>query len=72
MKTIMIKDTAYGKLAAYKKNKSFSEILNELIEGSKTAKMAKLKQYFGSISDKKAKEMSRTIKRIRKEFVINV
>jgi hypothetical protein len=38
----------------------------------KTEKMSRLRKYFGIISDKKAKEMSRTIKKIRKGFVVNV
>lgn len=72
MRTIMIKDTVYEKLAVSKKDKSFSELLDELIEESRAAKMSRLRKYFGMISDKKAKEMSNSIKRIRKEFVINV
>jgi len=68
----MIKDEVYDKLSVFKDGKSFSELLDELVEGSKAAKMARLRKYFGIIKSKKANEMYGTIKKIRKEFVVDV
>lgn len=72
MRTIMIKDTVYRKLAVFKKDKSFSEVLDELVEASKAAKLERLKKYFGVISDKEARAMNAAAKRLRKELVVRL
>lgn len=71
MKTIMIKDEVYEKLSTYKENKSFSEVLEELVDESRSAKIKRLRKYFGGMSQKKAGEILSTSKKIRNEFVIN-
>ena len=55
MKTIMIRDDVYKKLVEIKGDKSFSEIIEELIEESLTVRRRKLEKYFGILSDKKLK-----------------
>jgi len=66
MKTIMIRDDIYRKLNEIKGNKSFSDIIEELIEESLSLRRKKLEKYFGILSEEDAKELEREIKEIRK------
>jgi predicted CopG family antitoxin len=66
MKTIMIKDDVYRKLNEIKGNKSFSDIIEELIEESLSLRRKKLEKYFGILSEGEAKELEREIKEVRK------
>lgn len=68
MKTIMIKDTVYRKLSEVKNSKSFSELLDELVEESKTSKLSRLKKYIGIITEKEADSMEKASKKFRREF----
>ena len=62
----MIRDDIYRKLNEIKGNKSFSDIIEELIEESLSLRRKKLEKYFGIISEEDAKELEREIKEIRK------
>ena len=66
MKTIMIRDDVYRKLNEIKGNKSFSDIIEELIEESLSLRRKKLEKYFGILSEEEAKELEREIKEMRK------
>ena len=65
MKTIMIREGAYRKLNEIKGNKSFSDIIEELIEESLSLRKKKLGEYFGILSEEEAKELEREIKEMR-------
>jgi predicted CopG family antitoxin len=67
MKTIMIRNDVYKKLNEIKGNKSFSDIIEELIEESLSLKKKKLKKYFGILSKEEAEELEREIKEMRKK-----
>jgi predicted CopG family antitoxin len=66
MKTIMIRDDVYRKLNEIKGNKSFSDIIEELIEESLGLRKKKLEKYFGILNEEKAKELEKEIKEMRK------
>jgi len=65
MKTIMIRDDVYRKLNKIKGNKSFSDIIEKLIEESLSLRKKKLEKYFGILSEEEAKELEREIKEMR-------
>jgi len=66
MKTIMIREGAYRKLNEIKGNKSFSDIIEELIEELLSLRRKKLEKYFGILSEEEAEELEKEIKEIRK------
>ena len=66
MKTIMIREGVYRKLNEIKGDKSFSDIIEELIEESLSLRKKKLDKYFGILSKEEAKELEREIKEMRK------
>jgi predicted CopG family antitoxin len=66
MKTIMIRDDVYNKLVEIKGDKSFSEIIEELIEESLILRRRKLEKYFGILNGEEAEEMMKEIKEVRK------
>ncbi len=70
MKTIMINDVVYEKLSVVKDNRSFSELLGELLAESRAARLYTLRKYFGVVGDKEAKAMRAASRKIRKELVI--
>ena len=67
MKTILIRDDVYKKLNEIKGNKSFSDIIEELIEESLSLRKKKLEKYFGILNEEEAKELEREIKEMRKK-----
>ena len=67
MKTIIVKDDVYRKLNEIKGNKSFSDIIEELIEESLSLRKKKLKKYFGILSKEEDKKLEREIKEMRKK-----
>jgi predicted CopG family antitoxin len=67
MKTILIRDDIYRKLNEIKGNKSFSDIIEELIEESLSLRKKKLEKYFGVLSKEEAKKLEREIKEMRKK-----
>jgi predicted CopG family antitoxin len=66
MKTIMIRDDVYKKLVEIKGDKSFSEVIEELIEESLILRRRKLEKYFGILNGEEAEEMMKEIKEARK------
>jgi len=66
MKTILIRDDVYRKLNEIKGDKSFSDIIEELIEESLGLRKKKLEKYFSILSEEEAKELEREIKEMRK------
>jgi len=66
MKAIMIRDDVYRKLNEIKGNKSFIDIIEELIEESLSLRKKKLEKYFGILSEEEAEELEREIKEIKK------
>jgi len=63
----MIRDDVYRKLNEIKGNKSFSDIIEELIEEPLSLRKKKLEKYFGILSEKEAEELERKIKEMRKK-----
>lgn len=72
MKTIMIEDRVYRKLRSVKGTKSFSKLLDALVDESMNIKKARLRRYFGSISDEQAERMQYAIGEIRKNFRVRI
>lgn len=68
MKTVMIRDDVYKKLAEIKVNKSFSDIIEELLMESKLRRNIKLQKYFGVISREEVEKFEIEIKNVREEF----
>jgi Uncharacterized ACR, COG1753. len=66
MKTILIRDDIYKKLNEIKGDKSFSDIIEDLIEESLSLRKKKLDKYFGILSKEEAKELEIEIKEMRK------
>jgi predicted CopG family antitoxin len=68
MKTIMIRDDVYNKLARIKGNKSFSDIIEELIEESISLQRKKIEKYSGILKEKEAEELKKEIYETRKNL----
>ncbi|MCL4379566.1 MAG: antitoxin VapB family protein [Candidatus Marsarchaeota archaeon] len=66
MKTIMISDEAYRKLAKIKNGKSFTELLSELADNLKQSNKSRLMEFAGIIDDKEAEELQRIAEKVRK------
>jgi predicted CopG family antitoxin len=69
MKTIMIRDDVYNKLAKIKGNKSFSDIIEELIEESISLRRKKIEKYFGILKEEEAEELKKGIYEMRKNLL---
>ncbi|MUM63724.1 antitoxin [Acidianus infernus] len=67
MKTIMIRDEVYKKLVEIKGDKSFSDVIEELIEESLSLRKKRLERYFGVLSKEDAEELMKKIKEIREK-----
>jgi predicted CopG family antitoxin len=67
MKTILIRDDIYKKLNEIKGNKSFSDIIEELIEESLSLRKKKLEKYFGILNKEESEELEREIREMRKK-----
>ncbi|BFI74565.1 antitoxin VapB family protein [Sulfurisphaera ohwakuensis] len=68
MKTIMIRDDVYKKLLEIKGDKSFSEVIEELIEESLNVRRKKIEKYFGILKEEEAKELTKEIEKMRKRI----
>jgi predicted CopG family antitoxin len=68
MKTIMIRDDVYNKLTRIKGNKSFSDIIEELIEESISLQRKKIEKYSGILKEKEAEELKKEIYETRKNL----
>ena len=66
MKTIIVRDDVYRKLNKIKGDKSFSDIIEDLIDESLSLRKKKLEKYFGILSEEEAEELEKEIKEIRK------
>jgi predicted CopG family antitoxin len=69
MKTIMIRDDVYNKLPKIKGNKSFSDIIEELIEESISLRRKKIEKYFGILKEEEAEELKKEIYEMRKNLL---
>ena len=67
MKTIMIRDEVYKKLVEIKGDKSFSDVIEELIEESLSLRKKRLERYFGVLSNEDAEELIKKIKDMREK-----
>jgi predicted CopG family antitoxin len=67
MKTIMIRDEVYKKLVEIKGDKSFSDVIEELIEESLSLRKKRLERYFGILSKEDAEELMMEIKEMREK-----
>jgi|GEM_PF-499142 Uncharacterized ACR, COG1753. len=68
MKTIMIRDDVYNKLARIKGDKSFSDIIEELIEESISLRRKKIEKYFGILKEEETEELKKEIYEMRKDL----
>lgn len=68
MKTIMIDDKVYEKLRSIKGQKSFSKLLDSLVEESKTRKKTLLGKEFGTLTGGEAAEFEKAIDEFRWNF----
>lgn len=65
MKTIMLSDEAYKKLASIKDGRSFTELISELVDEVKHTKLANIEEFFGIISEQEAKSLYKITKQVR-------
>ena len=68
MKTIMIDDKVYEKLRSIKGQKSFSKLLDSLVEEFKTRKKTLLGKEFGTLTGGEAAEFEKAIEEFRRNF----
>ena len=66
MKTIMISDDAYNKLSSLKGNRSFTEVISDLVERQRKAKYESIKKFLGVIQKEEADDLQESIKETRK------
>ena len=66
MKTIMVTDEAYEKLASLKGSKSFTVTISELVDRLKKNNVKDIMQFAGIIDDDEAEELQKVVARIRK------
>ncbi|WP_229570721.1 antitoxin VapB family protein [Saccharolobus caldissimus] len=70
-KVITISDEVYEKLSKLKGNKSFSEVINDLIEfyyENKKGRKEILHSIFGILSEEEARELEKEVEEFRKNF----
>ncbi len=65
MKTMMIRDEVYKKLVEIKDDKSFSYVIEEVIEESLSSRRKKIEKYFGILSEGEVEEMLKEIREMR-------
>jgi predicted CopG family antitoxin len=66
----MITDEVYGRLAMIKGERSFSELLSEILSEVKKERNIRLMKFFGILSDKEADEMKKNVAEFRKNFKV--
>ncbi|MQL56158.1 antitoxin VapB family protein [Acidianus ambivalens] len=72
-KVITISDDVYEKLSKLKGSKSFSQVINELIEyynNSRKGRVEALDLIFGILSEEEAKELEKDVEEFRKSFKV--
>ncbi|MCL5404613.1 MAG: antitoxin VapB family protein [Candidatus Marsarchaeota archaeon] len=72
MKTIMLSDEAYKKLASIKGSKSFTKLVLELVDKVKGVKLADLDKFFGIIRSDEARSLQMHAAKIRRRFKVRV
>lgn len=70
MKTLMITDDVYRKLAAVKGKRSFSELLDDILTEAKKERNVRLAKFFNILNDKEADEMRKNVAEFRKNFKV--
>lgn len=68
MKSIMVTDQTYEKLASIKADKSFTELLSELVDSLKKTRVRDILKFAGIIDEKEAEELYASVARTRKNF----
>ena len=66
MRIIKVRDEVHKKLAETKRDGSFSDVIEELIEESVSLRNEKLEKYFGILSEEEAKEILKAIEESRR------
>jgi predicted CopG family antitoxin len=66
MKTIMLSDEAYKKLASIKGDKSFTELVIVLVDRLKQTNTKEIMKFAGIMNDKEAEKLQKIVKNIRK------
>lgn len=66
MKTIMISDETYRKLAAIKGNRSFTQLLSDIVDSIKQKKNDDIMKFAGIMSEEEADEVRKIAKDVRK------
>lgn len=66
MKTIMISDESYEKLAAIKGNMSFTELISKIVDAVKSKKNANIMKFAGILENEEAANIDAIAKDIRK------
>ncbi|AWR95890.1 antitoxin VapB family protein [Acidianus brierleyi] len=72
-KVITISDGVYEKLSKLKGNKSFSQVINELIEyynKNRKGRVEALDMIFGILNEEEAKELEKEVEEFRKNFKV--
>ncbi len=68
MKSIMVTDQTYEKLSAIKADKSFTELLSELVDSLKKTRVNDLLKFAGRLNESEAKTLNAEVTKIRKGF----
>jgi predicted CopG family antitoxin len=68
MKTIMVSDETYGKLASIKGKKSFTELLSELVDRLKQTNKQELMKFAGILNKAEADDLRKTVAKVREDF----
>lgn len=66
MKNIIIKDDVYNKLLQIKGKRSFSDLINEIIEDAVENKRKNIRSGFASFKDVEIREMKKILEEVRK------
>jgi predicted CopG family antitoxin len=66
----MITDEVYRKLSLIKGERSFSELLDEILTEVKSERNARIMKFFGIIGDNEANEIRKNVVEFRKSFKV--
>ena len=66
MKTIKVRDDVYRKLVEIKGDKSFSEVIEQLLKDSAKLRKLERQKYFGILTEEEAKEILKAIEESRR------
>jgi len=66
MKTIMVSDEAYRKLASIKDGKSFTDTISELVDRLKQTNTKEIMKFAGIMSKEEADDLQKIVAEIRK------